>query len=99
MSSAIPSSPASDAEGAHAPGSLSDLTKCVAALAEGRVSSTQLVQQTLEHIEATQPTLNAFRVVRAEGARAEAAEADRRIAAGERIPLPGVPIAIKDGVG
>ncbi len=31
-------------------------------------------------------------------ARAEAAEADRRIAAGERLPLLGVPIAIKDDV-
>jgi amidase len=68
------------------------------ALAEGRVSSTSLVEQTLAHIEATQLTLNAFRVVRAEEARAEAAEADRRIAAGERLPLLGVPIAIKDDV-
>jgi amidase len=98
MSSAIPSSPASDAEGAHAPGSPRDLTECVAALAEGRVSSAQLVRQTLERIEATQPTLNAFRVVRADAARAEAVEADRRIAAGERLPLLGVPIAIKDDV-
>ncbi|HEY5285810.1 MAG TPA: amidase [Solirubrobacteraceae bacterium] len=95
MSSTVQSSSAADAEGANGP---RDLLGCVAALAEGRVSSTQLVQQTLEHIEATQPTLNAFRVVRAEAARAEAAAADRRIAAGERLPLLGVPIAIKDDV-
>src|SRR5580693_3847511 len=98
MSSATHSSPAPDAEGAHAPGSPGDLAECVAALVEGRTSSTQLVQRTLAHIEATQPTLNAFRVVRADAARAEAAEADRRIAAGERLPLLGVPIAIKDDV-
>ncbi len=70
----------------------------MAALAEGRVSSVELVEQTLDHIETTQPTLNAFRIVRTEAARAEAAEADRRIAAGERLPLLGVPVAIKDDV-
>jgi amidase len=74
------------------------LLERVAALADGRVTSTQLVEQALAHIDATQPTLNAFRVVRAQAARAEAAEADRRLAAGERLPLLGVPIAIKDDV-
>jgi amidase len=97
MSSVTHSSPASDAGGATSD-LPSDLLECVAALAAGRVSSLQLVQQTLERIETTQPTLNAFRVVRADAARAEAAEADRRIAAGERLPLLGVPIAIKDDV-
>jgi amidase len=95
MSSAIHPSAATDAEGANAP---RDLVNCVAALADGRVSSTQLVRQTLEHIETTQSTLNAFRVVRGDAAHTEAAEADRRIAAGERLPLLGVPIAIKDDV-
>jgi amidase len=75
-----------------------ELTECVAALSDGRVSSAQLVERALARIEETQPTLNAFRVVRGEAARAEAAEADRRIAAGERLPLLGVPIAIKDDV-
>ncbi len=50
----------------------------------------------LARIEATQPTLNAFRHLRAEAALAEAAEADRRLAAGERLPLLGVPVAVKD---
>lgn len=74
------------------------LVECVGALADGRVTSTHLVEQALAHIDATQPTLNAFRIVRSEAARAEAAEADRRLAAGERLPLLGVPIAIKDDV-
>ncbi len=75
-----------------------ELGECVAALADGRVSSTELVEQALTRIEATQPTLNAFRIVCDEAARAEAAEADRRLASGERLPLLGMPIAIKDDV-
>jgi len=65
-------------------------------LARGERSSLELVERSLERIEASQPTLNAFRCVRPDAARAEAREADRRLAAGERGPLLGVPIAIKD---
>jgi amidase len=67
-------------------------------LAAGEVSSADLVERSLAGIERFQPTLAAFRVVRGEAARAEAAEADRRLAAGERLPLLGVPVAIKDDV-
>ncbi|MEV4441565.1 amidase [Streptomyces sp. NPDC049577] len=66
------------------------------ALAEGAVSSRALVEEALRRIAETQPTLNAFRRVRAEAALREAAEADRRLAAGERAPLLGVPVAVKD---
>jgi amidase len=83
---------------AQAPATPPSLVDCVAALANGEVSSSELVERTLAAIEATQPTLNAFRVVCAQSARAEAAEADRRLAAGERLPLLGVPVAIKDDV-
>ncbi|RAG87353.1 amidase [Streptacidiphilus pinicola] len=65
-------------------------------LSEGQLSSREAVELTLARIEETQPTLNAFRRVRAEAARQEAEEADRRLAAGERLPLLGVPVAIKD---
>ncbi|MEU6945110.1 amidase family protein, partial [Streptomyces sp. NPDC046316] len=65
-------------------------------LADGTVTSTALVRAALDRIEATQPTLNAFRCVRPEAALAEAADADRRLAAGERLPLLGVPMAVKD---
>jgi amidase len=67
-----------------------------ARLAAGEVTSAELVDQALRRIAATQPTLNAFRRVRAEAARAEAAVADQRLAAGERAALLGVPVAIKD---
>lgn len=69
-----------------------------ALLAAGRISSRQLVEATVGRIEAHQPTVGAFRVVRAEAALAEAATADRRLAGGERLPLLGVPVAVKDDV-
>ncbi|MDQ2754833.1 MAG: amidase, partial [Actinomycetota bacterium] len=65
-------------------------------LAAGAVSSAALVDAALARIEATQGTLNAFRRIRADAARGEAAEADRRLAEGQRAPLLGVPVAIKD---
>lgn len=66
------------------------------ALAAGEVSSRELVERALGRIEATQPLLNAFRRVRAEAAAEEAEAADLRLAAGERLPLLGVPVAVKD---
>jgi amidase len=68
------------------------------ALAEGDVSSVELVEQTLRKIDETQPTLNAFRLVRGEAALAEAEDADRRLGSGGWAPLLGVPVAIKDDV-
>lgn len=68
----------------------------VARLSARDVSCTDLVASSLEAIEAAQPVLNAFRCVRRERALAEAAEADRRLDAGERLPLLGLPVAIKD---
>jgi amidase len=65
-------------------------------VATGAASSAELVEAALARIEDAQPDLNAFRVVCAREARAQAAEADARRAAGERAPLLGVPIAIKD---
>ena len=65
-------------------------------VASGDRSSRELVDAALARIDAAQPTLNAFRCVRHDAARAEADEADRRHAAGERLPLLGVPVAIKD---
>ncbi len=78
--------------------SLDGLRQQAHALAEGSVSSAELVERTLAAIDDVGATLGAFRCVRAEQARAEAAEADRRLAAGERAPLLGVPVAIKDDI-
>ena len=67
-------------------------------LETGAVTSDQLVRRSLQAIAASQPTLNAFRVVLTEQAISDAAEANRRREAGERSPLLGVPIAVKDDV-
>ncbi len=68
----------------------------IAMLREGRVTATELVERSLARVAATQSTLNAFRCVREQAALAEAASADERLAAGERAPLLGAPVAIKD---
>ncbi|MBB4662986.1 amidase [Conexibacter arvalis] len=67
-----------------------------ALVAGGDLSARELVELSLARIDAAQPLLNAFRCVRHEAALREADEADRRRAAGERLPLLGVPIAVKD---
>ncbi|MCX5063183.1 amidase [Streptomyces sp. NBC_00201] len=72
------------------------LLETARALADGTVTSQALVERTLARIEATQTSLNAFRLVRAEAALAEAEAADKELAAGVRRPLLGVPVAVKD---
>ncbi len=62
------------------------------------VSPTELVELYLERINRLDPELNAYRVVLAEGARADAKRAEERLAKGDDAPLLGVPIAIKDNV-
>ncbi|MFC5751698.1 amidase [Actinomadura rugatobispora] len=65
------------------------------ALGRGEVSAEELVASALEAAEEG-CDLGAFRVVRHKAALLEAREADRRLGAGERLPLLGVPVAIKD---
>ena len=62
------------------------------------ISPSELVELYLERISRIEPKLNAYRVVLAEGARADAKRAEDRLAAGEDAPLLGVPVAIKDNV-
>lgn len=62
----------------------------------GELTSRQLVDLLLARIERLDPQLGAFRVVLAERARADADAADRARARGDRRPLLGLPVAVKD---
>lgn len=83
---------------------MSDLTRLSAAdlasaLAAGETTSVEATRAHLERIAAVDTEVHAFLHVDAEGALAQAAEADRRRAAGDGVPeLAGVPIAVKDVV-
>jgi amidase len=67
-------------------------------LADGELSAPELLEIYLERIARLDSQLRAYRVVLADKARDEAFVAQDRLDAGERLPLLGVPIAIKDDV-
>ena len=65
----------------------------------GTVTTAAVVEASLARIAERDPGLNAFSRVLADEARAEAAERDRALAAGEPTgPLHGVPVAIKEEI-
>jgi amidase len=72
------------------------LREQAAALAAQETTSSAHVDATLARIEERAPALGCFRIVCTDQAREEADAADERLAAGERLPLLGVPVAIKD---
>jgi amidase len=65
-------------------------------IAAGEVSAREAVRAALDRIDRLDGRVNAFRVVLAERALAEADQADARRRAGDARPLLGVPVAIKD---
>lgn len=67
-------------------------------LADGALTAPMLLEVYLQRIERLDSHLRAYRVVQFDRARAEAEAAQQRLDAGERLPLLGVPIAIKDDV-
>lgn len=67
-----------------------------AAVRAGEVSSVELVQHHLDRIDAHAAGIGAFITVTHERALARAAQADARIAAGDRTAFLGVPTAFKD---
>jgi amidase len=66
------------------------------ALAEGRVSAIDLLEHSLARIERFDRDINAVVVRDFERARATAREADAALARGERRPLLGVPVTVKE---
>ncbi len=74
------------------------LTQAQTALQKGEISSRELTQAALERISTLDGRLHAFLHVAAESALAQADEADRRrkTVDGEKSPLLGIPLAVKD---
>ncbi len=67
-------------------------------LVAGSITAPALLELYLDRIARVDREVRSYRVVLAESARAEAKAAQERLDAGERLPLLGVPIAIKDDV-
>jgi amidase len=67
-------------------------------LADGELSAPELLEIYLERIARLDSQLRSYRVVLTDKARDEAYAAQDRLDAGERLPLLGVPVAIKDDV-
>jgi aspartyl-tRNA(Asn)/glutamyl-tRNA(Gln) amidotransferase subunit A len=68
-----------------------------AALVSGETSSVALTQAHLDRISEVDKDVHAFLYVDTEGALAQAALADKKRAAGEKLsPLAGIPLALKD---
>lgn len=80
------------------PSPASTAVDTAAAVRAGTTTAVAETRAALARIADLDPNLGAFQVVRAERALAEAAEVDARVAAGEHLPLAGVPIAIKDNI-
>ena len=67
-------------------------------LSDGTTTAPALLELYLGRIARLDPDLRSYRVVLADSARDQASAAQVRLDAGERLPLLGVPIAIKDDV-
>ena len=74
----------------------------VASIAEavsgGQRTALAVIDEALGRIERVNPALNALIELDPERARADAGVVDGRVAAGEVLPLAGVPVAVKDNI-
>ncbi|MBV9717971.1 MAG: Asp-tRNA(Asn)/Glu-tRNA(Gln) amidotransferase subunit GatA [Candidatus Eremiobacteraeota bacterium] len=71
----------------------------IAAIVQSRqMSAAEVVDATLSHVGAVDGSIGAYLAVTADLARAQAARVDDRLRNGERLPLAGVPIAVKDNM-
>ncbi|MDM0105065.1 amidase family protein [Variovorax sp. J22R24] len=71
-------------------------SELVDALRTGQVSAVELLKRSVDRIEKSDPQINAVVVRDFERARQAAAAADAAIARGERRPLLGVPLTVKE---
>ena len=77
---------------------LAPASELVDRLRGGSLSPVELLDAVLDRIERHNPTINAYVLVLAEQARAQARDSEERIRRGEPRPLEGLPVAIKDNV-
>lgn len=73
------------------------LREAIAAVSSGRTTAVEATRAALDRIEAAK-ALNAVVTTRPEHSLAEAAAIDRRLQAGESLPLAGVAILVKDNI-
>lgn len=73
-----------------------DATALAADLAAGTISAVDLTETAIAAITAKDAAINSVVVRDFDRARAAAIEADKRLARGERLPLLGVPVTIKE---
>src|SRR5258708_23489131 len=74
-------------------------TELAQRIARRQLSSAEVVDAHLARLDAVNPALNAVVKILADEARAAAALADRRLAAGETVgPLHGVPFTVKENI-
>lgn len=64
----------------------------------GEISAIELTEMSLDRITELDSKLGAFTVVLAERARRSARQVQERIAAGDHLPLAGLPLAVKDHI-
>src|SRR5437868_2354511 len=78
-----------------APASLVELRD---ALARRRLTASDAILMTFDHIAAIDPSIRAFLEVWPDVALKRAEQVDRQIARGHSLPLAGLPIAVKDNI-
>ncbi|MHB8147197.1 MAG: Asp-tRNA(Asn)/Glu-tRNA(Gln) amidotransferase subunit GatA [Vulcanimicrobiaceae bacterium] len=64
----------------------------------GTFSAGEIARSVLAHVDRTEPQVGAYLTVLHERAQETAARVDERIRRGERLPLAGVPLAVKDNM-
>lgn len=63
-----------------------------------RISAAEVVEATLQRVDAVDAEVGAYLTVLADMARAQAVRVDERVRSGEHLPLAGVPLAVKDNM-
>lgn len=68
------------------------------AVSKGNVSAYQLIEKTLENCALVNEGLNIFTVIAGIDALEQARAVDKRVDKGEKLPLAGIPVAVKDDI-